>query len=115
MRFPLVRSGNDGTPVTWWEICSAPVVVPILLAGLTAVAILSLPIALLYPERKLAATFDESTPEGRELIAKFNRREARTPFWKRLAAAPLVLIVAVVAIPVLTLYDLVCGPWRPTR
>jgi hypothetical protein len=109
MRFPLYRSGNDDTPVAWWEILCAPVVVPILLLGFAAIAVLSIPATLLYPERKVIQSIDEDTAEGRELLAQLNRQESQTPFWRRLAAAPLILVVVVVTVPVLTVYDMLFG------
>ncbi|HKB41650.1 MAG TPA: hypothetical protein VKD72_34820 [Gemmataceae bacterium] len=64
MRFPLVRSGDNDSPIAWWEWLFAPLLMPLFLVLLLLMVVVSVPIEL-----------------GRQLV--MYRREKQLP--KRLA------------------------------
>jgi hypothetical protein len=44
MRLPLVRSGDDETPIAWWEWLSAPIMMPLFVLVLLIMAVVSIPV-----------------------------------------------------------------------
>jgi hypothetical protein len=46
MRFPLLRRGNDRSPVAWWEWLFAPLVYPMIFLLFLLAAILAIPFAI---------------------------------------------------------------------
>jgi hypothetical protein len=48
MRMPLVRRGDDNTPIAWWEWLFAPILMPLFLVWMVLLAVLSFPVGLVY-------------------------------------------------------------------
>ena len=108
MRIPLLRSGGDETPVAWWELCCAPLVVPIFFIALAGIAIVSLPIALLYPERTMTS-LDFGTPDEQKQVAEWRRKVTETtPFYQRVIGA----FFALVVLPFVIVKDALSFSWR---
>jgi hypothetical protein len=52
MRIPLVRSGGDEAPITWWEWLFAPIMMPLFFIFLLVMAVVSVPVEFVYRLRQ---------------------------------------------------------------
>lgn len=52
MPIPLIRSGNDETPLAWWEWLFAPVVMPLIFVTLLILAVVALPVGFVDQFRR---------------------------------------------------------------
>jgi hypothetical protein len=52
VRVPLIRFGADETPYAWWEWLFAPVMMPLIFAGLLVMAVVSVPVEFVYRLRQ---------------------------------------------------------------
>ncbi len=52
MRFPLVRTGSDESPIAWWEWLFAPVILPLFFIFLSVMAVVSVPLEFVYRLRQ---------------------------------------------------------------
>jgi hypothetical protein len=48
VRLPLIRFGNDETPIAWWEWLFVPLMVPLFFVGLLCMSVVSVPVELAY-------------------------------------------------------------------
>ena len=89
---PLLRSGPDEPPIEWWEWLFLPVIIAWFLVAiavfpvLVVAGVLSIPFALLYPERRFHQ-FDVGTERQVELMRRYRQFAARVPLWRRAGRA----------------------------
>lgn len=82
MRFPILRFGEDTTPITKWELLFAPLVIPLFFLGFFALVVLSVPYYAIFPENH-ARQYDFGTDREKRVAQRWRQFVRRQPLGKR--------------------------------
>jgi hypothetical protein len=86
VRLPLIRKGNDGPPIAWWEWLFYPLLVVVVFVVMCVVCCVAPVYFTVYPERH-AHEYDFGTEREQEVMRRYRRFASRVSFWRRCGRA----------------------------